>query len=65
MPHGLERAGGWNMAPQATAIHRMEEERQERRGMECSFSMDPRYALRSVRMRCGAMYSDMERWGSG
>jgi hypothetical protein len=43
----------------------MEEERQERRGMECSFSMDPRYALRSVRMRCGAMYSDMEQLGSG
>jgi hypothetical protein len=58
MPHGLERAGGWNMAPQATAIQRMEEEIQALEGRSGD-------ALRSVRMRCGAMYSDMEQWGSG
>jgi len=58
MPHGLERAGGWNMAPQATAIHRMEEEIEALEGRSGD-------ALRSVRMRCGAMYSDMERWCSG
>lgn len=58
MPYGLERAGGGNMAPQATAIHRMEEERQALEGRSG-------HALRSVRMRCGAMYSDMGRVGIG
>jgi hypothetical protein len=32
--HGLERAEGGNRAPQATAIHRMEEEIQERQEVQ-------------------------------
>lgn len=58
MPYGLERAGGGNMAPQATAIHRMEEGERGIGGRSGD-------ALRSVRMRCGAMYSDMGRVGIG